>query len=117
MQRRNFVTFLGAVVALPSLAAARRVNLITVLDAEFRSVSEISSDLDLAAFNKHWATRIQSTDVAMRLTYKIDIQYGRLSDRWLYDPAGYTQVLSKKDTPGYRLESPSAFNALLGITE
>jgi hypothetical protein len=51
----------------------------------------------------------------MRPEYKIDIRREDRGGRWLYDPVGFVQVLSKRKTPVYRLPSPGAFNKLLGI--
>lgn len=116
MLRRYFLAFFSAVAASPSLAVARRIARVTVRDADFRPVREISSELNLAAFTEHWASRRQSATAAFRPEFKIDIQYDRRSERWLYDPAGFIRVLSKSETPVYQLESPSTFNALLGIT-
>lgn len=116
MQRRKFMTLLGGALAPSSAAVAESAAKVIVLDADFRQIKIIASDPDLAAFNEHWATRRRSAYLAMQAEYKIDIQYGKRSERWLYDPAGVARVLSKKKTPLYRLESPSAFNELLGIT-
>lgn len=93
-----------------------KLSRVTVRDADFRPVREISSELNLAEFSKHWAGRRQSATATIRPGYKIDIQYDDRSERWLYDPAGFIRVLSKSTTPVYQLESPSTFNAVLGIT-
>lgn len=48
--------------------------------------------------------------------YKISIYRHGLSVRWLYDPAGFAQVLSKAKKPVYRLQSVADLNALLAIS-
>jgi hypothetical protein len=117
MRRRRFIALLGGVTAaLPLSAVAADAIRVTVLDAEFRPIRTITSAPDLAVFSEHWAARVKvSANAAMQPDYKIDIQSDRRSERWLYDPAGFLQVLSKAKTPVYRLTSPAAFNELLGI--
>jgi len=72
---------------------------------------------DLAAFSALWAARAEEAGrSSVPADYKIDIQGGGRSVRWLYDSEGFVQALSVRQTPVYRLPSPAAFNALLGIT-
>jgi hypothetical protein len=107
---------LGLVLFWPLSAAAEDITKVTVLDAEFRLIRTITSAPDLAAFGELWVKRtMQGPDVAMRPAYKIDIHSAGRSYRWLYDPAGLAQTLSKKKSPVYRLSSPAAFNELLAI--
>jgi hypothetical protein len=117
MRRRRFIALLGGLPATwPLSAVAEDVIRVTVFDAEFRPIRTITSAPDLAVFSELWAARVkESANAAMRPDYKIDIQSNRRSDRWLYDPVGVVQALSKKKTPVYRLSSPAAFNELLGI--
>lgn len=116
MQRRKFMVLLSGAAVWSSPAGAQGTTQVTVLDAEFRPIRAIATGPDLATFSKHWATRRRSADAAMQPHYRIVIQYGRRSERWLYDPAGFTRVLTKKKTPVYRLGAPTDFNVLLGIT-
>src|SRR5262245_54409188 len=100
----------------PLSAAAGDVTQVSVLDGEFRPIRTIQSAPDLTAFEQLWRERQkQGRDVTMRALYKIDIERGGRSDRWLYDPAGLARRLSKRKTPVYRLPSAAAFNRLLAI--
>jgi hypothetical protein len=106
----------GAAFSLLSCAAGE-MERVGVLDAEFRPVSTLTSAGELAAFNAPWAARVEESGRAsVAADYKIDIQTGGRSVRWLYDSEGFVQVLSAGQRPVYRLPSPTAFNALLGIT-
>jgi hypothetical protein len=117
MRRIRFIALLGSAAAFALLScAAADIERVGVLDAEFRPVSTLTSAADLAAFGSLWATRLEESGrAAVAADYKIDIQSEGHSVRWLYDSAGFVQVLSAKQTPVYRLPSPAALNALLGI--
>lgn len=102
-----------------SAAAADPVK-VRVLDRECRVIEEIASPRQLASFIELWSKRIEQTSqnsaaTGDRYPYKLDIQYSRRTERWLYDPTGFTRVLSKQRAPVYRIPSPQEFNALLRI--
>ena len=114
MQRRKFIALLASFWPFSVLAAD--ITRVAVFDAEFRPIRTIASGPELAAFNELWAARIKENPLsAMRPDYKIDVLSNGRSERWLYDPAGFVQVLSVKSGSTYRLPSPAAFNGLLGI--
>jgi hypothetical protein len=118
MRYCKFITLVCSVAtAWPLSAVAGDVVLVEVLNAEFQSIRTIDSVPDLAAFSKLWTTRVKANvDTTMRSRYAIVIQQGNgRSARWFYDPAGMAQVLSIWKAPVYRLSSPEAFNAFLGI--
>jgi hypothetical protein len=89
---------------------------VTVRDAEFHELRTITSARELALFDKLWSDRVVETESALRALYKVSIYRHGLSVRWLYDPAGLAQVLSKAKKPVYRLRSVADLNALLAIS-
>jgi hypothetical protein len=109
------VTLCSGLATSPILAAMPNIRQVTVRDASFVHIKTISSGLDVEAFAKHWASRERDARTPLNLEYKVDIQYEGRNERWLYDPGGLTQVLTKGQAPVYRLTSPPAFNFLLGI--
>ena len=112
------MAFLGGAATFALLScAAGEIERVGVLDAQFRPVSTLTSAADLAAFSGLWAARVEeSSRTSIAADYKIDIRSEGRSVRWLYDSEGFVQVLSVQQRPVYRLPSPAAFNALLGIT-
>src|SRR5215831_6858093 len=111
-------TALSAVVLLGWLmsGAAAETTKVTVLDEQFQPVRTITSDQELAAFDKLWSQRtIAPSDAALKQRYKLDIVRDGRSVRWFYDPAGLTQVLTKQKTPVYTLPA-AEINALLGVS-
>jgi hypothetical protein len=107
--------FLSMLATMPVQGAGN--SMVTVRDNEFRILKTIASDTDVSLFSDLWSKKKREPYRApITFAYKIDIQLkpkgGR---RWLYDPAGVVQVLSKQEVPSFRLESPEHFNRLLGI--
>ncbi len=93
---------------------------ITVLDHDFTVVRRIDDQSILAEFNRIWISRKEiafSDDPQFSnnqsFTYKIDIQTKDGSHRWLYDPAGYTTVLSKAIVPVYHFDNPKMLYKIL----
>lgn len=99
----------------PSFPFACEVTRVAVRDEDFRLVKELSAGTDIEVFCKHWGTRKRTKRAAPQWNYKIDILHSGRSERWLYNLAGFTQVLSKKETPLYQLLEPLAFNRFLEI--
>jgi hypothetical protein len=97
-------------------ATAAGTTTVTVLDTGFREVRTITSARELALFDKLWSDRAAETESALRPFYKISIYRNGRSVRWLYDPAGLAQVLSKAKKPVYRMQSVDDLNALLAIS-
>jgi hypothetical protein len=97
-------------------ATAAGTTTVTVLDSEFREVRTITSAQELALFDRLWSDRTAQTETTLRPLYKISIYRNGLSVRWLYDPVGLAQVLSKAKKPVYRLLSVDNLNALLAIS-
>ena len=101
------------VVLLPFAAQAEEITGITIRDKSFEVINDIRDEKMVLRFQDHWnkKTKIEGETLIAPM-YKIDINPG---NRWLYDPAGYVQVLSKAKVPIYKLQSPEEFNTLLGI--
>ena len=104
----------------PALAESTIKVTVTALDGNFQPVRTITSGAELAAFDEHWAGRVKQRGGAelrppYAPQYRINIQSDRRGESWHYDPAGLVRVLSVLRVPIYRLPSPAAFNALLGI--
>jgi hypothetical protein len=101
------------VVLLPFAAQAEEITGITIRDKNFEVINDIRDEKMILRFQDHWNKKTKIDAEALRAPiYKIDINPG---NRWLYDLAGYVQVLSKAKVPIYQLHSPEEFNALLGI--
>ena len=97
-------------------ATAAGTTTVVVLDSEFREVRTVTAAHELALFDRLWSQRAVETENTLRPIYKISIYRNGRSVRWLYDPAGLAQVLSKAKKPVYRLQSVDDLNALLAIS-
>jgi hypothetical protein len=114
-QIAHFVLPLAAARRLPARpAAVTRSGAST--NRSIREVRTITSARELELFDKLWSDRTAETESALRLFYKISIYRNGRSVRWLYDPAGLAQVLSKAKKPVYRLQWADDLNALLAIS-
>ena len=102
---------------LPVLAAAQEITQVMVVNQKTYTVVTTLSDAGvLAIFANHWKAKAP-TDAhpEPQWIYKIDIETDQNSDRWLYDPRGWTQLRSKTKTLVYKLSAPADFNKILGI--
>jgi hypothetical protein len=114
-------TFINLLLSVVACANATEIVLVTVRDSEFRVIKTLTSATELAAFSELWSKKRQEASMEPfrnldSYLYKIDIELTpKRGDRWLYDPAGVTQVLTKTIVPRYHIDSPERFNALLGI--
>jgi hypothetical protein len=101
---------------LPAPALAQDIARVSVRDRNFELVKTLAAAPDLAAFEALWAGKtVREPASRSGFTYKIDVERGGRSVRWLYDPAGFLQVLSVSRTPVYGVSAPQAFNRLLAI--
>lgn len=67
------------------------------------------------SFKAVWFDRslVNAASIIPHWTYKLDLPD---STRWLYDPRGYTQLLSAdKKNPVYRIRKVETFNNMIGI--
>jgi len=116
MKRRSMIAAViaCAFIIAPGTASAARSTGITILDDKFQVVHVLNGRKAVASFNAHWTNKVKisSASVTPHWLYKIDLPD---TTRWLYDPAGYAQVLSKKKHPLYRIQSVGRFNKLIGI--
>jgi len=109
--RRDFSLVFSMTSATPA-----GTTTVVVLDSEFRELRTITAAHELALFDRLWSDRAEETEGALRPLCKVSIYRNGRSVRWLYDPAGLAQVLSKAKTPVYRLQSVDDLNALLAIS-
>ena len=108
---------LALLLALAVVACAARGPVTRVVVAHRGAILRTISDPDtLRAFERAWLSReeIHLPDAA-DWQYKLTVGAGHDSQIWLYDPTGYAQLLTVKNTPTYRLPDSAAFNALLGV--
>jgi hypothetical protein len=107
---------LALMLLLPVSALAQDISKVTVRDQDFQLVKTLTSARDLAVFNELWSAKtVQESASGSRFLYKIDVERGGCSVRWLYDLAGFLQVLTVTRTPLYGLAAPQVFNKLLAI--
>lgn len=118
-RRLATVALSASLVAGGAVAAPAEVHRVVVRDSEFRVVSEISSEPDMAKFQQHWSSKVTTTLNSVQpysaFKYKLDISSGTGAGRWLYNPNGLLVKLDKRDRPILQINDPHAFNALLGI--
>ena len=107
--------FWSLVLCMTSATAAGTTT-VAVLDSEFREVRTITSAQELALFDRLWSDRTAQKETTLRPLYRVSIYRNGRSVRWLYDPVGLAQVLSKAKKPVYRLQSVDDLNALLAIS-
>jgi len=92
---------------------------VSIRDDQFQVVVNLTP-AELSQFQQQWEDKkvveVTLSDVGGR-HFKLDIDYRRTRDRWLYQTTGYVQVLSKAKTPVYKVPNPKAFNRLIGATE
>ena len=102
---------------LPALASAQEITRVTVVHQKTYNVVTTLSDAGaLATFERHWNAKIPSGFTPEpHWVYKIDIETAQNSDRWLYDPRGWTKLRSNTETQAYKLSTPDDFNSILGI--
>jgi hypothetical protein len=118
MSKKIVLGCLGLLLSLvmPSKASAPGVTKVSVRDKDFKVVKILEQKDELVEFELIWEKKTKQKNVAsLNWVYKLDISRAGKSVRWLYDPAGWTRVLSKKLTPLYRIASRNEFNKLLGI--
>ena len=96
-----------------SAVSAEELISVTVRDADFTVIQQIEGKRELAAFKELFENRIETKKSKYtKWVYKVDINPG---DRWLYNKSGHFTVLSKANTPVYKVNSVSEMNAVLGI--
>jgi hypothetical protein len=97
-------------------AVQQPISQVIVRDRDFGVVKTLSQDGELASFESVWQSKKGSSLLQTpNWTYKLDIHRGSDSQRWLYDPTGWTSLLAVKGAELYRIDHVSSFNAALGI--
>jgi hypothetical protein len=113
MKRLFFITALLTSL----LACSEKITRVSVRDQEFREIKVLSTQSELSRFEEIWSKRTkQDTPSRIEWPFKLDIRdSGSAGSRWMYNPEGWTQLLSVKETPLYKLSSPEDLNKLLGL--
>ena len=112
--KKIILTLLILLVAV-SAASGSDISHVSVRNKNFEVVKVIKDQQSLQQFEKAWKEKkkIKNSPLTQWL-YKIDIEGKGYGGRWLYDPTGYLQVLSKVKTPVYRISDAESFNKLIG---
>lgn len=101
---------IGAVVS-----SAGDITKVSVRDKNFAVVKVIKDHKLLQQFENTWKEKKKLKNLPLpQWLYKIDIEGKGYGDRWLYDPAGFVQVLTKAKTPVYHIPDTESFNKLIG---
>lgn len=102
---------------LPAIACAQELTQVTVVHQKtYQVVATLSNTEALAKFDRHWKTKLLSKPATEpQWVYKIDVETVQSSDRWLYDPRGWTKLRSNTETPVYKLPASTELNTILGI--
>lgn len=96
-------------------ASAGDISLVSVRNKDFQVVKVINDQKSLQQFEKAWKEKKKTKNPPHpNWLYKIDIEGKGYGDRWLYDPSGLVQVLSKIKTPIYGIPDAESFNKLIG---
>lgn len=100
-----------------AMASAQGLTQVTVVDQKtYHVVATLSETEALEKFERHWKAKVLSKPATEpQWTYKIDIETAQSSDRWLYDPRGWTKLRSNTETPVYKMSTTAEFNMILGI--
>ena len=95
-------------------AFAGDVSKVTVRNSDFQVIKTLNDKEPLEEFSKIWGSKqVYNGSEIPQWLYKLDIEQKGHGNRWLYDPKGYVQVLSKARVPVYVLP-PEPFNKLIG---
>jgi len=112
---------LGLLVATLVSGCASPVPItgVSVRDDEFQVV-KVLAPAELAEFQRQWEEMV-TVEVALPDAggrhFKLDIDHRIAGGRWLYQTTGYVQLLSKAETPVYKVPNPVAFNRLIRATK
>lgn len=112
------ITLWLCTIAAVGSSARQPISQVTVRDRDFEIVRILDGEEELTPFVRAWEHKREVDFVPNPTwTYKIDIRRGDYSQRWLYDPTGWTSLLAVKGGTFYRIEEVSTFNATLGIPD
>src|SRR2546426_12814691 len=82
-------------------SAPMQITRVQVLDAQFRVVRTLSSELELQQFSEQWEQRVETGQTSAQISesafqYKLDVSANRGGGRWLYNPTGLVFKLDPK---------------------
>ena len=96
-------------------ASAGDISLVSVRNKDFQVIKVINDQKSLQQFEKAWKEKKKTKNPSHpNWLFKIDIEGKGHGDRWLYDPSGLVQVLSKIRTRIYEISDAESFNKLIG---
>jgi hypothetical protein len=107
-----------ALIALSACTTSEPVTAVTVRDANFAVVKELSVP-EVESFTQLWGNKVKVAEtftLSEKHHYKLDIGGGADPGRWLYNPNGQTSELDPMVQPVFRLQNIEAFNKLIGAT-
>lgn len=105
-----------AALLAPLCSLAKEPTMVAVFSTVDQSNRTLSTKTDLSKFNHLWSKKTkQEPPKDIDWPYSLRISTGNKSTLWLYNPSGWSTVLSKTVVPIYRLGSPEDLNHLLGI--
>lgn len=112
--RYRWLIFAGI---FPAMTFAQELTQVTVVHQKtYQAVATLSNPQALEKFARLWKEKLPVKPVSEpQWVYKIDIETAQNSDRWFYDPRGWTKLRSHTETPVYRLAATTELNTLLGI--
>src|SRR5262249_27199184 len=104
-------------LAFAVLACTAHAPFTRVVVADRRAILRTISDPQtLQAFERVWQSRKKTEPLEQAdWQYKLMIGAADQTSVWLYDPRGYTSLLTVKNAAVYRLPDYATFNSLLGV--
>ncbi|HEY1266368.1 MAG TPA: hypothetical protein VGH16_03865 [Candidatus Binatia bacterium] len=107
--------FLLVVFLFLSCHNVESLTKVSVINPDGREKTLLMGE-ELSRFERLWSAKTEKTPPSnLKWVYKLDVTAQSKEDRWLYDAAGWVQILSMKRTPVYKISSVEDFNQLLGI--
>lgn len=103
-------------ILAPVISVAGEISSVIVRNEKLEIINVLSNAKTISSFESLWKKKTKvSPSAKLVFAYKIDIKSQGNSDRWLYSPEGFVQVLSKAKVTTYKIFAVHEFNELIGI--